>query len=73
MLVALGLGATLLSGCATAHFDVACPSLVEYSREDQVRAADELDSLPADSALGRFMADYGRLRQQVRACRKASG
>lgn len=49
-LVVLVIAASLLSGCATAGFETggvgACPPVVEYSREFQARAAEELASLP---------------------------
>jgi hypothetical protein len=73
MLAGLGLAAMLLTGCGTARFDAACPTLVEYSAEDQRRAAAELTALPDDSMIGRFLADYARLRDQVRACQAALG
>lgn len=67
-LLALGIG--LLAGCATAPLPApACPSLVTYSPAFQSKAADELETLPADAALGTIVADYKRLRDQVRACR----
>jgi hypothetical protein len=57
------------SGCATA-VSSACPREVEYSAEQQRRAADELSALPRDGMVrSTMMPDYGRLRDQVRACR----
>jgi hypothetical protein len=44
---------------------------VDYTKEDQITAADELAALPPFSILPIFMADYGRLRAQTRACRGA--
>jgi hypothetical protein len=50
--VVLAIAASLLAGCATARSDGAsCPPVVRYSREFLARAADELDSLPAGSAI----------------------
>ena len=69
----LGLALLMLSisGCATAGSS-ACPREVEYSAEQQRRAADELSMLPRDSMVrGTMMPDYGRLRDQARACRRA--
>lgn len=64
------IAALLLSGCETASSDSsACPTVVEYTREEQARAADELEALPVDSVLEGMLADYGVLRDQVRACR----
>ena len=61
-----------INGCATASSNGACPREVEYSAEQQRRAADELSTLPRDSMVrGTMMPDYGRLRDQARACRGA--
>jgi len=59
---------------------VVAPDLVDYTAAVQDRAADELDRLgkpcPADtvtadcSAVARFIIDYGRMRDQVRAARE---
>lgn len=46
----------------------ACPSIVEYSRELQGQAAEELALLPDGSAVVEMMADYFVMRDQVRAC-----
>jgi hypothetical protein len=69
-LTALALLTTSIAGCATAPSDGACPREVEYSAQQQRRAADELSTLPRDGMVrGTMMADYGRLRDQARACR----
>ena len=72
-LAVLVIGASWLTGCATAGFDTggvgACPPVVEYSREFQARAAEELALLPERSAVVEMMADYTVLREQVRICR----
>lgn len=68
MLLVLGTLATLLSGCADA-ISSACPQEVAYSAEFQGRLLGEVVALPAGAALGVAMADYGRLRDQARACR----
>ena len=47
-----------------------CPAIVEYTRIDQAKAADELALLPKPSMLERFMTDYRGLRAQARACRE---
>jgi hypothetical protein len=41
---------------------------VEYSREFQARAADELDLLPEGSAIAEMMGDYAVIREQARRC-----
>jgi hypothetical protein len=58
------------AGCETANSNGACPREVEYSAEQQRSAADELSVLPRDGIVrGVMMPDYGRLRDQTRACR----
>jgi uncharacterized protein YceK len=68
--VALVLATIWLSGCATVSSDVggvgACPPVLEYSREFQARAAEELDLLPEGSAIVEMLADYAVMRAQVR-------
>ncbi|MFC7333100.1 hypothetical protein [Rhodocista pekingensis] len=47
----------------------ACLPVVEYSRDFQARAADELDLLPEGSAIAELLADYSVMRDQARrAC-----
>ncbi|WP_435541224.1 hypothetical protein [Azospirillum sp. ST 5-10] len=46
-----------------------CPVVVEYGRETMARAADELDALPANSALRRMLDDYKVERARLRECR----
>lgn len=71
--VALVLVTIWLSGCATGASDGsrlgACPPAVEYSREFQARAAEELTLLPHDSAIGEMLSDYAVVREQARASR----
>lgn len=66
------IGASWLTGCATAGFETggvaACPPVVEYNRELQVQAAEELASLPNGSAVVEMMGDYAVIRGQVHAC-----
>jgi uncharacterized lipoprotein YbaY len=45
-----------------------CPTLKNYSREQLVRAAQELRSLPSESQLSVMLSDYSKLRD---ACRIA--
>ncbi len=70
--VVLVIGAIWLSGCATAGSETggvtACPPVVDYSREFQARAAEELARLPDGSAVVEMMGDYSVMRQQARAC-----
>ena len=61
-----------LTACATTGFEVdgvaAFPPVVKYSRELQVRAAEELALLPDGSAIVEMMGDYSVMRQQARSC-----
>jgi hypothetical protein len=61
-----------LTGCATAGFETggvaACPPIVEYSREFQAQAAEELAMLPDGSAIVVMMSDYAVMRDQTRIC-----
>jgi hypothetical protein len=41
---------------------------VEYSREFQAQAADELTSLPPGSAISEMLSDYAVMRTQGRVC-----
>lgn len=45
-----------------------CPPVVEYSREVQAQAAEELALLPENSAIAEIMADYVMMREQARVC-----
>ncbi|WP_173495968.1 MULTISPECIES: hypothetical protein [unclassified Aliiroseovarius] len=62
-----------LSGCAAVNSDVggigACPPVVEYSKEFQARAAEELARLPDGSAVVEMMGDYAVIRDQARGWR----
>jgi hypothetical protein len=70
-LVVLVIGTSWLTGCATAGFEAnrvaACPPVLEYSREFQTQAAEELAMLPDRSVVVEMMGDYAVLREQVRA------
>tara|TARA_R110002110_G_scaffold68731_10_gene185890 strand:+ start:13025 stop:13279 length:255 start_codon:yes stop_codon:yes gene_type:complete len=73
-LAALVLATIWLSGCATVGSDGRtvgiCPSVVEYSREFQTQAAEELSLLPEGSAVAEMLADYAVMLEQARACRR---
>ena len=66
----IGLATMSLASCASTVSEPVCPSLVTYSSETQARAADELEAMPSGAVLPQMMADYSRLRDQVRACRE---
>ena len=72
-LAVLVIGASWLTGCATAGFEngsaAACPPTVEYSQEFQVRTAEELALMPDGLAVIEMMGDYGVMREQAAACR----
>jgi hypothetical protein len=71
-LAALAIATSLLSGCATVSSNGraigTCPPVVEYSRDFQARAAEELTLLPDGSAIAELLSDYAVMRDQARAC-----
>lgn len=73
-LAVLAIATISLTGCATVATEprivTVCPPLVEYSREFQARAAEELGVLPDRSAIAEMLADYSVMRDQVWACRR---
>jgi uncharacterized protein YceK len=72
-LVVLAIATSLLSGCATVRSEdgrlAMCPPVVEYGREFQARAAEELALLPEGSLIADMLRDYAVMRDQARACR----
>ena len=75
-LAVLAIATSLLTACATAGSRpssvTVCPPVVEYSREFQVRAADELVLLLERSAIAEMLNDYTVMREQARACEVSS-
>ena len=71
-LAVLVIATNWLTGCATEGFEAdglaACPPVVEYSREFQARAAEELELLPDGSTVVEMMGDYAVMREQARVC-----
>ena len=71
-LVALAIATSLLSGCATVGSEpsiaTACPPVVEYTRELQARAVEELALLPEGSTIAEMLSDYAVMREQARLC-----
>lgn len=70
-LIALAAATISLTGCAGVGSEgplSACPPVVEYSREEQVRVAEELAALPEGALIVGWMADYAVLRDQARRC-----
>lgn len=68
----LAVGMIFLTGCATGSSEWratgVCPPVVEYSREEQQRMAEEIEALPEDSVIVGWLADYAVLRGQVQSC-----
>jgi len=68
----LTIATSLLNGCATVGSERSgfgtCALGVEYVREFQVQAAEDLALLPEGSALEKMLSDYAVLRDQVRVC-----
>ena len=68
----LAVAMIFLTGCATGSSDrrlaIVCPPVVEYSREEQQRVAEEVEGLPEGSAIVEWLADYTVLRAEVREC-----
>ncbi|MEQ9814421.1 MAG: hypothetical protein RLO50_16710 [Azospirillaceae bacterium] len=65
----LAIATISLTGCATGASDVVCPPVVEYSREFQARASEELALLPEGSAIEELLSEYAVMREQARVCR----
>ena len=70
---ALAITTISLTACATGVSEqrivTVCPPVVEYTREFQARAAEELGTLPDGSATAEMLSDYAVIREQARACR----
>ena len=69
-LAVLAIATISLTACATAGSEprivTVCPPVVEYSRELQARAADELGLLPERSAIAEMLSDYAFTRALLR-------
>lgn len=63
----------LLAGCADTHVVHVplCPPVMEYSKASQMNLSHELRTVPADSQITRYLLDYKRERDMLRACRKS--
>lgn len=70
-ILALALAA-LAAGCSVTTPSEAnlCPEPKTYTADEEGRAARELLALPAASILAEMIADYGRERAALRACRR---
>jgi hypothetical protein len=71
-LAVLAITTNLLNGCGTVRSEdgrlATCPPVVEYGREFQARAAEELLMLPEGSKIVEMLTDYAVMREQARAC-----
>ena len=68
---ALAAATIFLTACAGAGFEGphgVCPTVVDYSRAEQARVAEEVAALPDGARIVDWLADYAVLRAQVRAC-----
>ena len=62
---ALVIAMLLLTACAGVGSDAppgACPPVVEYSRAEQARVAEEVAALPEGALIVEWLADYAVLR-----------
>jgi len=71
-LAALAVATISLTGCETVSYEdgrrATCPPVVEYGREFQARAAEELALLPEGSAIEEMLSDFAVMREQARGC-----
>jgi len=70
----LAVATTFLTGCAKVGSDSPqgpCPPVVEYSRAEQLRLAEEVAALPESGLILEWLADYAVLREQARVCRSS--
>ena len=71
-LAVLVIATSWLTGCGTAGFEAngaaACPPVVEYSREFQALAVEELALLQEELTVIKIMSDYAVLWQQAFSC-----
>lgn len=68
---ALAAATIFLTACAGVGSDTqrgTCPPVVEYSRAEQARVAEEVVALPEGTLIVGWLADYAVLREQARAC-----
>ena len=68
---ALGIATLFLTACEGVGSDTppsACPLVVDYSRAEQARVADEVTALTEGTLITEWLADYAVLREQAWAC-----
>jgi hypothetical protein len=69
--IALAAAMIFLSACERVGSEdppLFCPLVVEYSRAEQSRVAEEVTALPEGALIEGWLADYAVLREQARAC-----
>ena len=67
----LAVAMIFLTACAGVSSDTppgACPPVVDYSRAEQLRVAEEVAALHEGALILDWLADYAVLREQARAC-----
>jgi len=71
-LAILVIATSWLTGCATVVFEPVgasvCSPVVDYSRPEQTRVAEEVEALPEGALIVGWLADYAVLRDQARVC-----
>jgi len=68
---ALAAATLCLTACAGVTSDTppsACPPVVDYSRAEQMRVAEEVAALPEGALIISWLADYAVLRDQALVC-----
>jgi len=76
--IVLLIAAVSLTGCAETVYrtklEVYCPPIQTYTQEFNNELADELDALEGTTGnIHMAIADYARLRDRIRACKKEKG
>ena len=69
--IVLAAATIFLTACAGVGSDTPsgnCPPVVDYSRAEQARVADEVAALPEGAVILDWLADYAVLRAQARTC-----
>lgn len=62
-----------LAGCAAQGSTVVCPVHVQpWTGDEQAQALVDVQALPADSPIIVMLSDYADMRNEARACLKAS-
>lgn len=69
LFILLNICLILLNACAKESFNSNhCPPIINYSHEEQIRAAEELEKMEKKQIVGKMITDYSQLRQIIRAC-----